>query len=274
MSVAGRAEACSRTRMRLRAALPLAWAALLAAACHPRTPPPDLSMDPAQLAAQVRAAQAPLRRVQGELRLRLEEPKTATLRLFAAAELPDRVHLEALDFFGNPAAVLVTSGGRFSLYDSREKVLYRGPATPANLSRLVPLPLEAGALAAILLGTAVLPEGPPASVAPDGARLRLRYVVEDATLDYWIGEHARVEKMTRAVAGGAGPGSYTVEFSSVRPRDEGWFPDSVALRSAPAKVRLAFDWTQASLNGDPEPKLFEPPAPRGAKVVEVGAGEE
>jgi hypothetical protein len=274
MSMADGVQACSRTEMRLRAALPLACAAFLAAACHPRTPPPDLSLDPTQLAAQVRAAQASARRVQGELRLRLEEPKTATLRLFAAAELPDRVHLEALDFFGNPAAVLVTAGGRFSLYDAQKKVLYRGAATPANLSRLVPLPLEADALAAILLGTARLPDEPPASVAPDGERLRLRFLQGDATLDFWIGEHARVEKMARAVAGGAGPGTYTVEFSNVRERDGRGFPGSVALRSGPAHVRLAFDWTQAQLDGEPEPQLFEPPAPRGAKVVEVGTGEE
>lgn len=272
--MAGVGKACSRTGMRLRAALPVAGLGLLAAACHPLTPPPDLSLDPIQLAAQVRAAQAPLRRVQGETRLRLDEPRTATLRLFAAAELPDRVHLEALDFFGNPGAVLVTSGGRFSLYDAQKKVLYRGADTPANLSRLVPLPISADALAALLLGTAPLPDAAPQSAVPDGGRIRLRYEQGDVTLDYWIGAHARVEKMSRTVAGGAGPGSYTVEFSAHRPQDGVSFPGSVALRSRPAHVRLAFDWTQVSVNGEEEPALFAPPAPKGAKVIEVGEGEE
>ncbi len=190
--------------MRLRAALlPLAWATLLATGCWPpRTPPPDLSLDPAKLADQVRAAQAAVRRVQGETRLQIHAQRSGTLRQFAAAELPDRVHLEELDFFGNPAAVLVTSGGRFALYDSREKVLYRGEATPENLSRLVPLPLEAGELTAMLLGTALLPDGPPLSVTPDGARLRLRYQQGDAVLDYFVGAHALVEQVVRSVAGG------------------------------------------------------------------------
>ncbi len=263
--------------MRLRAALApaiwLTWAALLASSCHRLVPPPDLSPDPARLAAQVRAAQAPLRRVQGETRLRVDEPRTVTLRQFAAAERPDRVHLEELDFFGNPAAVLVAGGGRFSLYDSREKVLYRGAATPENLSRLVPLPLTDELLAAVVLGTVPLPEGAPASVAADGARLRLRYERGDSVEEFWIGAHAVVERMVRSVAGGAGPGSFQVDFGGHRPLGGAWFPRTVELRSAPAHVRLSLTWTQVEVNGEEDAGLFAPLAPpKGAKVVELGEG--
>jgi hypothetical protein len=257
-------------RLRLLAALPLAAAAaLLAAGCHPRTPPADLSSDTGQLIEQVRAAQAPLLRVQGQTWIRLEQPKQVSFTVYAAAERPDRLHLEVLDFFGNPAAVLVAAGGRFELYDARKRVVYRGAATPANLSRLVPVPVSAGELASILLGTVPLPEGAPASVAPDDGWLRLTFAREDATEAYWIGAHAAVDKAERAVAGGSAPGSWQVQFSERSERGGAWFPSALSLRSDPARVRLQLTWTEAEVNGELDPGLFELPVPKGARVVEV-----
>jgi len=261
--------------MRLRAALPLAaCSVLLASGCPPRVPPPDLSLDPAQLLTQVREAQAPLQRVQGEARLRLRSPRgSAGVRQFAAAERPDRVHLEELDFFGNPAAVLVAAGGRFWFYDARKKILYRGPATPANLSRLVPLPLSAEDLVSILLGTApLLDGGQPVQAVPDRARLRLELRRADVTEVLWIGAGAVVERAERQVAGGAGPGSYQVEFSARQERGGGWFPGQISLRSDPAHVQVDLSWTDVQVNGEIDARLFEPPAPKGAKIVEVGEG--
>lgn len=261
--------------MRLRAALSIAaCAALLTSGCHPRIPPPDLSLDPARLLAQVKEGQAPVQRVRGEARLKLHSPQgTATVRQFAAAERPDRVHLEELDFFGNPAAVLVTSGGRFWFYDARKKVLYRGAATPANLSRLVPLPLTAEDLVAVLLGTAPIPEqAVPASAVQDHARLRLRLERADVVEELWIGERAVVEKAERRVGGGAGPGSYELEFSGHQDRGGAWFPGTVSLRSAPAHVEVGLSWTDVEVNGELDPRLFEPTAPKGARIVEVGEG--
>ena len=261
--------------MRLRAALSLAGcAAVLAGGCHPHVPPPDLSLDPARLLAQVREAQAPLQRVQGEARLRLRSSQgTAGVRQFAAAERPDRIHLEELDFFGNPAAVLVASGGRFWFYDARKKVLYRGAATPANLSRLVPVPLSAEDLVSILLGSAPLLEGGvPVAAVQDHARLRIRLERADVVEELWVGAGAVVEKAERKVAGGAGPGSWEVEFSAHQDRGGGRFPGVVSLRSAPAHVEVELDWNEVELNGALDPRLFEPPAPKGARIVEVGEG--
>lgn len=260
--------------MRLLAALrlaPLALAAVLAAGCIPRKPPPDLSTDPTALLAQVRAAQGRVVRVQGEARIRLRAPNKATFRQFAAAERPDRIHLEALDFFGNPAAVLVASGGRFALFDARAKVLYTGAATPENLSRLVPVPVSAEELVEILLGSAPLPKTRPVDVAPDGRHLRLRFEDEGARLDAWIGGYALVEKATRSVAGGLGPGSWRVEFSDRRVRGGAWFPDFFSLRSDAANVRLELKWEQVEVNGDVDSALFELRPPKGARIVDVDA---
>ena len=80
--------------------------------CPPRAPPPDLSLDPAELLAQVRAAQAREAWVRGEVRVRVDGPGAKGSALaFAAARKPDRVLVQTFDFFGNTAASLATSGG-------------------------------------------------------------------------------------------------------------------------------------------------------------------
>jgi len=258
----------------VRATLPAACAALLAVGCPPRTPPPDLSLDPSQLLSQVAAAQARVRTVEGEARVRYRSTRgSATVRQFAAAERPDRVHIEELDFFGNPAAVLVTGGGRFSFYDARERILYRGAATPDNLARLVPVPLSAPDLVEVLLGGAPLPpDGADARAEPEGGEVRLRLDRGDASEEIWVGVGARAVRAARRIAGGAGPGSWEAAFSAFRDRGGAPFPEVVSLRSAPAQVEVELSWTEVEVNGPLDPGLFELEPPRGARVEEVGEG--
>jgi hypothetical protein len=258
-----------------RTALPtLACAALCALACQPpRTPPPDLSLDPVALLAQVKAAQDAVRAVQGEAKVRFRSPRgSASVKQLSTAEVPDRLHLEELDFFGNPSAVLVAAAGRFSLYDAGEKVLFRGTATPENLSRLVPVPFTAKELVTLLLGSAPLLDGIPVSATPERGQVRLRLERGEVTEDLWIGAHAAVERAVRRVAGGAGPGSWEVEFSGHQERSGAWFPGAVVLHSASTQVEVDLAWAEVEVNREPDPQLFEPLAPRGARVVELGDG--
>src|SRR5512133_1916595 len=134
---------------------------LVVAACA-RVPPPDLSRDARELFAQVRSAQDRVQRVRGSARVRIDSPGgSGTVTEFIAAEKPDRVHLETIDFFGNPAAVLVAAGGQFAFLDRRESVLYRGEATAENVSRLLPVLVPVDELVTILCGSAPLIDGAP-----------------------------------------------------------------------------------------------------------------
>jgi hypothetical protein len=265
--VARGANPCCGAAVSRRALVLLATAC----ACLPPPKPPDLGADPAAALAQVQAGQAAVQRVQGEARTRVRSPQGGgSVRQFLAAEKPDRLHLEVLDFFGNPALVLVTGDGRFALLDARQKVLYRGRATPANLARLVPLPLPAEDLVTLVCGGAPLLAGRPVQLATQGSNVVLT-VEGDGTVERLrLGEGARVEQADREVAGGAGPGSYTVKLGDRTRRAGLWFPDRVELRSDPARVQFGLEWTEVELNGALDPKLFELAPPRGARVVEVG----
>src|SRR5260370_39964565 len=84
------------------------------------------------------------------------------------------MRLEGLTPLGDPAAVLVADQDRFALLDLRNNVFYRGPATPQNLSRLLPAPLRDEELVSLITGAIPdLPESRPTSSQRDGDGYRL-----------------------------------------------------------------------------------------------------
>jgi hypothetical protein len=245
-------------------------ALLLAAGCARRAPPPDLSLDAAELLGQVLSAQARVHSVQGDARVAVESRgQSGTVSQFLAAERPDRLHVETLDFFGNVAAVLAARDGRFALYDARQKVLYRGRATPENLARIVPLPLRAEELVAILCGGAPLP-GTASGAEPSGGRVNLQLAGPEGSATLAVGEGAAVE---RAEEKPAGRPAYTVTFDGHRSRGGARFPTEVELRSTSPKVKLGLHWKEVEVNGEVEPALFRLEPPAGARVVDLEDGE-
>lgn len=257
-----------------------AGAALGLAACA-RVPPADLSRDPAALLEQVRAAQARVERVRGTARVRIDAPgASGTVTEFVAAEKPDRVHLETLDFFGNPAAVLVAAGGRFAFLDQREKVFYRGDATPENVSRLLPVLLPVEELVTILCGSAPLLAGTPLEVQPRGSALLLTIGRGALGQRVAIGDEATVEssRVRRSEQGPDGAWretapAYDLELGRFRHRNGIRFPGEVHLDAASARARVDLVWRDDPDVNDPlDPRLFHLEPPRGVRVVELSEG--
>jgi hypothetical protein len=189
---------------------------------------------------------------------------------FIAVARPDRLHVETLDFFGNVVAVLAAGDGRFALYDAKDRVLYRGRATPANLARVVPLPLPAEDLVAILCGGAPLPGAPVGAEPAWGAlRLELRGPEGGATLQ--VGEGAAVE---RAEERPAGRPAYTIAREGFRLRSGARFASEVALRASSPEVKVGLHWKDVRLNDEVDPALFRLEPPAGARLVDLDSGYE
>jgi len=268
--------------MRLR--LTVNTAGLVAAAlggvlagCPRRVPPADLSRDPAVLMGEVQAAQARVRRVHGMARVKISSPgPSGSVTEFVAAEKPDRVRLETLDFFGNPAAVLVAAGGRFAFLDTRENVFYRGEATPENVSRLLPVVIPVEELVTILCGSAPLLPGKPLEVGIEDGLLLLTIGLDEVGQRLAIGERASVEwsRVRRAAPGGGRDDAvaYDLAFDRFRERLEARFPLDVRLDAPAGGSRVELTWREeVDVNGPVDPKLFEMVPPRNARVVEVPA---
>lgn len=115
--------------------------------------------EPAALLQQARAAHALPQTLTCDAKAFVEAPKNGgRYALHISIRRPASVRIEALTPLGDPAAVLVADGGRFALLDLRNGVFYKGPATPANLSRLIPAPLRDEELVSLISGA--IPELP------------------------------------------------------------------------------------------------------------------
>ena len=87
------------------------------------------------------------------------------VREVVVAERSGRLRFETLSPFEQPLSTLVSDGAKFALYDLGKKRYYHGPATPTNLSRLLPIRMRGVDIAQLLLG-----EPPLIAPTPTGLR--------------------------------------------------------------------------------------------------------
>jgi len=129
-------------------------------------PPPD----PGALYIEAKKAHGVPETLSCDAKAFVEAPENAgRYALHVSVKRPVSIRIEALTPMGDPAAVLVADQGRFALLDLRNNVFYRGPATPENLSRLIPAPLRDEELVALITGDIPeLPGGRPDTAARDG----------------------------------------------------------------------------------------------------------
>jgi hypothetical protein len=192
----------------------------------------------------------------------------AAVPAFVAAEKPDRLRLEALDFFGNPVAVLVAADGRLAIYDARERAFYRGAATPANVGRLVPVALPPAELVALLCGAPPL-AGEAVEAAPgrghvtldvrDGARRTTLRVRAGAAVEWADVRDPR--------------GGYEVAYGEPRSAEGALLPGDLVLSAGDAGVRVEVVWVDFAAEARLDPALFRLDPPPGARVVDLDAGE-
>ncbi len=247
------------------------WAAVvalaLAAGCA-RVPPPDLSRDPSLLLEQVRVAQDGVKACRGSARLSVSSSSpSGSLDAWVAAEKGGRVRVDVFDFFGNPAAVLVASGGRFALYDARAGALYRGDDSPENLARLVPVPIAARDLASVICGSAPIIDGRAVSAEAGDGVLLLEIAGESGRQVLAVGEGGAVERAS-FLPGARGGTPWKVAFSAFRRTAGQRIPGEVELRGGGAEVSLLWK-DDLEVNQPPDSPLFQLDPPRGARVVDL-----
>jgi outer membrane lipoprotein-sorting protein len=65
---------------------------------------------------------------------------------------PATLRFETISFFEQPLSILVTDGMQFSLWDMDKGRFYKGAATPQNISRVIPIPMDGPEVSSILFG--------------------------------------------------------------------------------------------------------------------------
>jgi len=177
---------------------------LLLAACPKQPvvsgPPPD----PGALYFQAKKAHLVPETLSCDAKAFVEAPENAgRYSLHVSVKRPASLRIEALTPMGDPAAVLVADQGRFALLDLRNNVFYRGPATPENLSRLIPVPLRDEELVSLIAGDIPeLPGGRPESATREGDGYRLVIVGPRVRQEVALGGDLRVVGVRRSDAEG------------------------------------------------------------------------
>ncbi len=65
---------------------------------------------------------------------------------------PATLRFETISFFEQPLSILVTDGMQFSLWDMDKGRFYQGSATPQNIGRVIPIPMDGPEVAKLLFG--------------------------------------------------------------------------------------------------------------------------
>jgi len=271
MDDASASAPAARRRAGLTAAL------LLAAGCM-RMPPPGLPADAAGLLAAVEKAQARVMRVEGNARLGVEGPGGGSADALVAAERPNRLRVELLDFFGAPAALLVVAEGRFLFFDARQGTWTRGEATPGNVGRLLPLALPVEEAVELLCGAVPLVNGAALEATPGDGVMKLTLAEEGGTgRQQWlgVGAGAAVEwsRLLRPLAGGrVEPAGPAIRLSAFTDRGAVRFPGQLRVERAPSPAVTVAWRGEPVLDGPARPEAFSLAPPPGARVVDLAPG--
>ena len=160
--------------------------------------------DAAALYAQAQAAHRIPETLSCDGKAFVEAPENGgRYALHLSVRRPGSIRIEALTPLGDPAAVLVADQGKFALLDLRHNLFYRGPASPRNLSRLIPAPFTPEELVSLITGAIPsLRDGQPQSARREGDGYLLELLGPGSKQQVWLGGDLRVQKIRRSTGGG------------------------------------------------------------------------
>jgi hypothetical protein len=181
---------------------------------------------------------------------------------------PASLRMEALSPMGDPAAVLVADQGRFAMLDLRNNVFYRGPATPGNLSRLIPAPLRDEEIVALVTGDIPeLPGGRPETAVREGDGYRLAIASPRMRQEVVLGGDLRVVQVRRLDA--ASNLLWSVGLDEHDDASGAQVPRLLHLEAPPDKIKVDLR-LRSVLAGKPPPAgAFLLGVPPGVRVEEV-----
>jgi outer membrane lipoprotein-sorting protein len=256
-----------RPRHALAAGLLMATLGLLVGCSGRFTRPADAPTEPGPILARLAERAAAVRSLSGMLSLEVwRGDERVRLRQLLLVVRPDKVRVDTLSPFDQPLAMMASDGQTLTIYSLEQKRYEQGPATAANLSRLLRLPLSGEELTAVLAGGVPIPAGVTPTLGWDAemgahvlefidGRRRQRVALDPAAwrlveLRAWDGETPRYV---------ARFGDYDGEGPTAVPRRMRFEVPAEALR-----VDARFE--DHTLNVSPPPDAFTIPAPRGIPV--------
>jgi outer membrane lipoprotein-sorting protein len=239
------------------------------AACANAPATTGAALSPSALYDQVKKAHAVPETLTCDAKAFVQAPQNSgRYELHVSVRRPDSIRIEALTPVGDPAAVLVATGGRFSLLDLRSNVFYRGPATAQNIQRLLPVALRPEELVAVLTGGIPEPaDAQPASSKRAAEGSSLTFTRRDAQEQVTLGADLRVLRVTRTSA--AGKLVWDIRLEQHDDQSGAQLPSLLRFEAPPAKTQVDLRLRNVATGKEPPRTAFELAVPNGTRVEEV-----
>lgn len=229
--------------------------------------------DPRAVLAQVDRLSGRVLSLKAEAKVSVTTPRqSGTVGELVAVMRPAALHLETLDFFGKPVAVLASDGARFALFLAAEGQYLVGPATAENVSRLLPIVLEPKEAVMLLLGDVPrIPAEPTRLEIDEAARAYVVTLSHGAIAQrIWVGTEDFRPRRSEI----RGAPAYDLQFDVFEETKAMSFPRRLELIAVdaggtPTGTRLSLRYTDLELNPETDLTLFMLPQPPGTTLIEV-----
>ena len=253
----------------------IVWGSGCAARRPPPPPPPSPAPLPSaqELLAPLNARQQTITGLRGlaKVSYRDAHEKGSATQAIALAT-PDRFRLELFSLLG-VAAIHTCDGQRLAAYLPRDKVLYRGVASPFNIARLTQVLLSAREVTRLLMGfPPFLVEGAGASVhrEPVGT-YRLDFRRSNGSLTTLRFDSATKRLIGWAVRDATGTLQARGELGDYRQVQGIFFPFAISLSDAQGAQQVSLAYQEVSVGPIPSAALFRLDTPAGVEEIDIDA---
>ncbi len=189
-----------------------------------------------------------------------------------ALATPDRFRLELFSLLG-VAAIHTCDGQQLAAYLPRDKVLYRGVASPFNIARLTQVSLSAREITRLLMGLPpFLVEGivTPVHREPAGT-YRLDFQHSNGRLMTLRFDSATKRLTGWAVRDATGTLQTQGELGDYRPVQDIFFPFAISLSDPQGAQQIALAYQEVSVGPVPSASLFRLDPPAGVEEIDIDA---
>jgi outer membrane lipoprotein-sorting protein len=185
---------------------------------------------------------------------------------------PAQLRLDTVSLFGQPTMTLVADPAHASIYYPQQGTVYAGPATAATLARFIGLPLDAEAVAPLLMAHIRPSPAHQASIIElqtDEGMYLLRFLRPGGELiqDVWVDPDQLLPRRALRYTEWGRP-AVDISYSDFRPLTETFlFPYALAIWLPRLETELRIQFLSVDLNPGLSPSVFHLSPPEGARIV-------
>jgi hypothetical protein len=180
---------------------------------------------------------------------------------------PASLRFETESFFDQPLSILVTNGMEFSVWDMDRGRFVAGSATPANISRVIPIPMDGPEVVGILMGDAPLIPWANAELKHEEDSGLYRLILSNSRLRQDILVHPGSLRPVTVTCRQNDKLSYRIEYEDwLGKKDEPLAPEKILFEMPSEDIRLKLKVKKGKRNPGMKDEFFQLNPPEGIVV--------